>query len=197
MPMKSDRWIIQNAIENEMIRPFAQEQVKKVELPDGSVKNVISFGVSSYGYDMRLSDVFQVMRMGENQETRELDPKNIRPGLFQPVKVEDYLLIPPHGLVLGQTIEYFKIPRGILTICFGKSTYARCGVSVNVTPFEPEWEGFATLAISNMSPAPVRLYAGEGIAQLIFLEADEICQISYRDRKGKYQAQDKITTAKV
>ncbi len=197
MPIKSDRWIIENAIDKEMIRPFAQDQVKKVELSDGAFKNVISFGVSSYGYDMRLSHMFQVMRMGENQETRELDPKNIRPGLFQPVKVDEYLLIPPHGLVLGQTIEYFKIPRNILTICFGKSTYARCGVFVNVTPFEPEWEGYATLAISNMSPAPVRLYAGEGIAQLLFLESDEVCQISYGDRKGKYQAQKEITSAKV
>jgi len=197
MSIKSDRWIIQTALEQEMIRPFAQEQVKKMELADGQFKNVVSFGVSSYGYDMRLGDVFQVMRLGENQELRELDPKNVRPGLFQPVKVDEYLLIPPHGLVLGQTIEYFKIPRGILTICFGKSTYARCGVLVNVTPFEPEWEGFATLAISNMSPAPVRLYAGEGIAQIIFLESDEICQTSYRDRKGKYQTQEEITTAKV
>ncbi len=197
MAIKSDRWIIQNSIENEMIRPFAQDQVKLVEMPEGGMKNVISFGVSSYGYDMRLSNMFQVLRTGENDEPREIDPKNIRPGLFQPVKADDYLVIPAHGLVLGQTIEYFKIPRDILTICYGKSTYARCGVFVNVTPFEPEWEGFATLAITNMSPVPVRLYAGEGIAQLIFLDSDEVCQTSYRDRKGKYQAQAEITTAKV
>jgi dCTP deaminase len=194
MLIKLDRWIVEQS-ENGMIRPFSREQVKKIDLPQGTTRKVISYGVSSYGYDMRLSNMFRVMRMEEGMENKEIDPKNVRAGLFQPVRADDYLVIPPHGLVLGQTVEYFKIPRDILTICYGKSTYARCGVFINVTPFEPEWEGYATLAISNMSPAPVRLYAGEGIAQLLFLQSDEVCNVSYRDKDGKYQAQKEITTA--
>lgn len=178
-----------------MIRPFSRTQIKKVDLPQGASRKVISYGVSSYGYDMRIGNMFRVMRLEPGEETKEVDPKNIRPSLYQPVRADDYLVIPPHGMVLGQTVEYFKIPREILTICFGKSTYARCGVFVNVTPFEPEWEGYATLAISNMSPAPVRLYAGEGIAQLLFLQSDDVCAVSYRDKDGKYQAQQEITTA--
>lgn len=197
MPIKPDSWIIRQSEDNEMIRPFSRELVSQIDLPNGATRNVISYGASSYGYDIRLSNMFRVMRMGENQETREIDPKNVRPGLYQPVRADDYVVIQPHGTILGQTLEYFKIPRGVLTICFGKSTYARCGVFVNVTPFEPEWEGFATLAISNLSSSPVRIYAGEGIAQLLFLESDEVCRTSYRDRKGKYQAQQEITTAKV
>ena len=177
-----------------MIKPFAQSQVKKLDLPSGGEKGVISFGVSSYGYDMRIGHKFQIL---QNQIETEVDPKNIDPALYKTVTVEDYLVLPPHTLALGQTIEYFKIPRDILTIAFGKSTYARVGVHVNITPFEPEWEGFATLAISNLSNAPVRIYAGEGIGQLIFLQADEVCAVSYSDRKGKYQAQKSITTAKV
>lgn len=195
MGIKSDKWIIQQAEETEMIRPFAREQVRQVELPQGGIRRVVSFGVSSYGYDIRLSNMFRVMRVPQDQDVKELDPKNIRPGVFQPVRADDYLVIPPHGLVLGQTMEYFKIPRDILTIGFGKSTYARCGIQVLIMPFEPEWEGYATLAISNLSPLPVRLYVGEGIAQLIFLEANEVCAVSYRDKNGKYQAQQEITTA--
>jgi len=125
-----------------------------------------------------------------------IDPKQPNDDLFTPVKAMS-LLVPPHGLVLARTVEYFKIPRNILTICVGKSTYARCGLMVNVTPFEPEWEGFATMALSNTAPLPVRVYANEGIAQLIFLESDEICAVSYADKRGKYQAQKKITPAKV
>lgn len=168
-----------------MIKPFSRDQVKK---------GVISYGTSSYGYDMRIGHTFQVLK---SSSTQEVDPKNIDPQLYESVTVEDFLVLPPHTLALGQTIEYFKIPRDILTIAFGKSTYARVGVLVNITPFEPEWEGFATLAISNLSNAPVRIYAGEGIGQLIFLQADEVCGISYADRKGKYQAQKSITTAKI
>ena len=194
MSIKSDRWIIDQSEKNEMIRPFARDQVKRTELPHGGSRNVISFGVSSYGYDMRVSNIFRVFKPGD---TKEVDPKNVKPGLYQTIRADDYLLLPPFGLALGQTVEYFKIPRGILTICFGKSTYARCGVFVNVTPFEPEWEGFATLAISNMSPAPVRIYSGEGIAQLLFLQSDQVCSISYKDRMGKYQAQLEPTAAKV
>ncbi len=194
MPVKSDNWIIENAEAQEMIRPFAREQVKQIELPQGTLRRLISFGVSSYGYDMRLGNMFRVLK---TDSKFELDPKNIKPGLFQTVRADDFLTLQPHGLVLAQTMEYFKIPRDILTICFGKSTYARCGVLVNVTPFEPEWEGHATIAISNLTPLPVKLYAGEGIAQLIFLQSDDVCAVSYRDKNGKYQAQLEPTEAKI
>jgi dCTP deaminase len=194
MPVKSDKWIIENAEAREMIRPFAREQVKQVTLPQGTLRRLVSFGVSSYGYDMRLGNMFRVLK---TDSQLEIDPKNIKPGLFQTIRADDYITLAPHGLVLAQTMEYFKIPRDILTICFGKSTYARCGVFVNVTPFEPEWEGFPTIAISNLTPLPVKLYSGEGIAQLIFLEASEVCSVSYRDKDGKYQGQAEITTAKI
>ncbi len=194
MPVKSDKWIIEQAEKNDMISPFASEQVKEMELPQGALRRLISFGVSSYGYDMRLGNSFRVMK----PESRiEIDPKNIKPGLFQTVRADDYIILPPHGLVLAQTIEYFKIPRDILTICYGKSTYARCGVFINVTPFEPEWEGHPTISISNLTPLPVRLYAGEGIAQLVFLQSDDVCAVSYRDKNGKYQAQLEPTAAKI
>ena len=194
MPVKSDQWLIEQSELREMIRPFSREQVKKIELPQGGYRRLISFGVSSYGYDMRLGNMFRVLR---NDQKGEIDPKNIKAALFQTIRADDFLLLPPHGLVLAQTLEYFKIPRDILTICFGKSTYARCGVLVNVTPFEPEWEGHATVSISNLTPYPVKLYAGEGIAQLIFLQADKVCAVSYRDKNGKYQAQLEPTAAKV
>ncbi len=194
MAIQSDKWIIEQCESAHMIRPFSREQVRMVEHSDGLTKGVLSFGVSSYGYDMRLGHHFRVLRINHQSV---MDPKNIDPDLFETFDADDYLILPPHGLALGQTIEYFKIPRDILTICIGKSTYARCGVFVNVTPFEPEWEGFATIAISNLGPTPVRLYAGEGIAQLIFLQADEVCAVSYQDKKGKYQTQTAITTAKV
>ncbi len=193
MPVKSDKWIIEQS-EKGMINPFAREQVKQITLPDGTTKKMISAGVSSYGYDMRLSNIFSVLKTDAGLE---IDPKNIKAGLFEPVKTDGSLVLPPHGLVLAQTMEYFKIPRDILTICFGKSTYARCGVFVNVTPFEPEWEGHATIAISNLTPLPVRLHAGEGIAQLLFLQSDEVCAVSYRDKNGKYQAQLEPTAAKI
>lgn len=193
MPVKSDSWIIKNGEEG-MIAPFTRGQVKKVEFPNGSSKNVLSFGVSSYGYDMRLGTKFRLLKPNENGV---IDPKNIDQNLYEDFETTESFLLPAHGLVLAQTAEYFKIPREILTICFGKSTYARCGIFVNVTPFEPEWEGFATISLSNLTALPVRIYAGEGVAQLIFLESDQVCDVSYRDKKGKYQAQTDITTAKV
>ena len=177
-----------------MIRPFSRNQVKQVDLPGGNLRRVVSYGVSSYGYDMRLGNIFKVLKQ---EPAKEIDPKNINAGYYQTVRADDFIVVPPQGLVLGTTLEYFRIPRDILTICFGKSTYARCGLFVNVTPFEPEWEGYATLAISNLGPHPVRLYAGEGIAQLLFLQADDVCLTSYQDKQGKYQAQKEITAAKV
>jgi dCTP deaminase len=193
MSVKPDTWIIEQSEKNGLIEPFEKSQVKKIEA-NGSSKGVISFGTSSYGYDMRIGSTFQVLK---SEAGVEVDPKNIHPGLYETVEVKDHLVLPPHTLALGQTVEYFRIPRDILTIAYGKSTYARVGVLVNITPFEPEWEGFATLGISNISNAPVRIYANEGIGQLIFLEASEVCAVSYGDRKGKYQAQKTITTAKI
>jgi len=171
------------ARKHDMIRPFSPRQIRKG----------ISYGLSSYGYDFRVARDFQVFT-GLN--TTEIDPKKTDGGAFTTVKGKS-ILIPPHSFALARTVEYFRIPRNILTICVGKSTYARCGLIVNVTPFEPEWEGYATIELSNTSPLPVRVYADEGIAQLIFLEADEVCEVSYADKKGKYQAQKMITPAKI
>ncbi len=182
MAAKSDRWITDTARLNDMIKPFESEQVR-----DG-----ISYGVSSYGYDISLTDEFKIFR-GHSQA--EIDPKADNSALFEDVK-SDSILIPANSYALAKTREYFKIPRDIITICFGKSTYARSGIIVNVTPFEPEWEGFATISLANTAPVPVRVYANEGIAQLIFLEAAEVCQVSYRDKKGKYQRQTEITLSK-
>jgi dCTP deaminase len=194
MPVKSDTWIIEKCEQAKMIAPFERTSVKKIEWPDGRTERALSFGASSYGYDMRLGTQFRRLTP---QAGRAIDPKKMDESLLVPFETDQPFELTPHGLVLAQTLEYFKIPRDILTICFGKSTYARCGVFVNVTPFEPEWEGFATIAISNLTAAPVRLYPKEGIAQLIFLEASEVCAVSYRDKDGKYQAQKGITTAKV
>lgn len=194
MPIKSDNWIVEQCENHDMIRPFSRDQIRQVDVEPNITRKVISFGVSSYGYDIRMSNMFRVLKPSEKME---LDPKNVKPGQFQTVRADDYLLLPPHGLALAQTLEYFKIPRDILTICFGKSTYARSGIFVNVTPFEPEWEGHATIAISNLTACPVRLYAGEGIAQLLFLQSDDVCRTSYRDKNGKYQATLEPTAAKV
>lgn len=194
MPVKNDKWIIEQAEKHEMIRPFAPEQVKQADLPQGGRRRLISYGSSSYGYDIRLGNAFSVLKP---ESGLEIDPKNIKPGLFQSIHAEGFLTVPPHGFVLAQTLEYFKIPRDILTICFGKSTYARCGLLVNVTPFEPEWEGHATIALSNLTALPVRIYSGEGIAQLIFLQSDDVCAVSYRDKNGKYQTQLEPTAAKI
>ena len=182
MPVKPDKWIIKMAKEKAMITPFAEAQVRK---------NVISFGVGSYGYDFRIADEFQLPK-----KLPLLDPKNILPGMFGTRKAA-YCIIPPGSFILGRSVEYFKIPREIVTVCSGKSTYARVGVIVNVTPFEPEWEGYATLSIVNAGNSPVKIYANEGIGQLIFLEATDLCDISYADKKGKYQAQSSITHAKL
>jgi dCTP deaminase len=183
MALKSDTWIRKMARTRDMIRPFSSRQIRKG----------ISYGLSSYGYDFRVADEFQIFT-GLN--CAEIDPKKLDHGSFTTIS-DNSVLIPPHSFALGRTVEYFKIPRNILTICVGKSTYARCGLIVNVTPFEPEWEGYATIELSNTSPLPVRVYANEGIAQLIFFEADEVCKVSYADKKGKYQAQKKITLAKI
>jgi dCTP deaminase len=167
-----------------MIDPFEPGQVRAGK---------ISYGTSSYGYDIRLSNEFKIMKKGVGV----LDPKQSQDNLFDAVTVNDYIEIPPNSVVLGKTIEYFRIPRDIVTVAFGKSTYARCGIFVNITPFEPEWEGYVTLSIANTTSVPVRVYANEGIAQVLFLGVNEICEVSYADRKGKYQAQKTITSAKI
>lgn len=180
MPIKSDKWIRQMALKKEMIKPFSAGRIKRGK---------ISYGLSSYGYDIRVANEFKVFT---NVNTTIVDPKKFDPRSLVDVK-GDFCIIPPNSFVLARTVEYFKIPRNILTICLGKSTYARCGIIVNVTPFEPEWEGYATLEISNTTLLPAKIYANEGIAQIIFLESDEECETSYKDKKGKYQAQKKIT----
>ncbi|RKX28988.1 MAG: dCTP deaminase [Candidatus Zixiibacteriota bacterium] len=183
MAVKSDGWIIERARSEHMIEPFSEDQVR----------TGISFGVSCYGYDFRLSDEFKVpMTKGLS----ELDPKVDNSDFFTAVTAES-VLIPANSFILGKSLEYFRIPRSVITICTGKSTYARCGIVVNVTPFEPEWEGYATLSLANASPIPVRIYANEGIAQLLFLEAAEDCIKSYKDKSGKYQNQQKITLPKL
>lgn len=181
--IKNDRWIKRTALEHKMIEPFEERQVKE---------GTISYGLSSYGYDLRLSDEFKIL----SETTSIVDPKNLGPESFKNIK-GNICTIPPNSFVLGRSIEYFRIPRKVLTICVGKSTYARCGIITNITPFEPEWEGYVTLGISNTSPFPARIYANEGIAQVIFFECDEECAISYADRKGKYQSQKDITLPKI
>jgi len=183
MGLKPDHWTRKMALEQRMIEPYADSQVRN---------GVISYGVSSYGYDIRVADEFKIFR---GQEAGFIDPKNFDIRLMADFKGE-VCLIPPNSFVLARTVEYFRIPRGVLTICLGKSTYARCGVIVNVTPFEPEWEGFATLEISNTAPLPAKIYANEGIAQVLFFEADEPCSVSYADKKGKYQGQQTIVLPK-
>jgi dCTP deaminase len=184
MSIKSDRWIRRMAREQRMIEPFSEKQVRE---------GVISFGVSSYGYDIRVTDEFKIFT---NINTTIVDPKRFDEHSFVSFK-GDVCIIPPNSFALARTLEYFRIPRNVLTVCVGKSTYARCGIIVNVTPFEPEWEGTATLEISNTTPLPARIYANEGIAQVVFFEADEVCEISYADKKGKYQAQREITLPRI
>ena len=183
MGLKPDHWIRKMALEHGMIEPFVDRQVRE---------GVISYGVSSYGYDMRVADDFKIFT---NVHSAIVDPKNFSPDSFVDYK-GDVCVIPPNSFVLAKSIEYFRIPRSVLTVCLGKSSYARCGLIVNVTPFEPEWEGYATLEISNTTPLPAKIYANEGIAQIIFLGADEICRVSYKDKKGKYQGQKSITLPK-
>jgi dCTP deaminase len=182
--IKSDRWIRRMAVEHRMIEPFSDKQVR-----DG----VISYGVSSYGYDVRIADEFKIFT---NINSTVIDPKKFDPRSFVDVK-GDVCIIPPNSFALARTVEYFRIPRTVLTICVGKSTYARCGIIVNVTPFEPEWEGIVTLEVSNTTPLPAKIYANEGIAQVLFFEGDEPCEVSYADKKGKYQAQQTLTLPKL
>lgn len=170
--------------EKGMIKPFNKEQVKK---------GVISYGVSSYGYDMRIAGEFKVFT---SANSTVVDPKSFNKNSFIDFK-GDVCIVPPNSFVLGRSVEYFKIPREVLVICLGKSTYARCGIVINVTPLEPEWEGYVTIEISNTSPLPAKIYANEGIAQLIFIQGSGVCEKSYADKKGKYQAQKKITLAKI
>jgi dCTP deaminase len=182
--VKNDRWIKKMVVEHNMISPFEVEQVKEGK---------ISFGTSSYGYDVRLSSEFMIMKKKGNVI---IDPKLID-GLFKRVIVKDYIEIPQNSVILGKTVEYLKIPRYIIAIAFGKSTYARCGILVNITPFEPEWKGHITVSIANTTSIPAKVYVNEGIAQVLFLEASEVCEVSYADRSGKYQAQENITFAKI
>jgi len=177
--IKSDRWIRRMAGEKGMIKPFEDRQVRK---------GGISYGLSSYGYDIRIADEFKIFT---NINTTIVDPKSFDPRSFVDYQGE-VAVIPPNSFALGRSVEYFKIPRNVLTICVGKSTYARCGIITNVTPFEPEWEGYVTLEISNTTPLPAKIYANEGIAQVLFFESDEICETSYADRQGKYQGQQGI-----
>jgi dCTP deaminase len=193
MGLKPDRWIKKMAIEHGIIEPFVEEQVRQVYTENGGYRQVISFGVSSYGYDMRIADEFKIFT---NTYSAIVDPKKMVNESYVDFK-GDVCIIPPNSFVLGRSVEYFRIPREVLTICLGKSTYARCGLIVNVTPFEPEWQGYVTLEISNTTPLPARIYANEGIAQVLFFEADEVCERSYADRKGKYQAQKDIVLPKV
>ncbi len=184
MGLKSDTWIRRMAREEGMIDPFEEAQVS-----DG----VISYGLSSYGYDLRVADEYRIFT---NVHTTTVDPKRWDDRSFVEHR-GDVCTIPPNSFALALTVEQLRIPRGVLTICVGKSTYARCGIIVNVTPFEPEWVGRATLEISNTTPLPARIYSGEGIAQVLFFEADDVCEVSYADRKGKYQGQRRVAPPKV
>lgn len=184
MGLKPDHWIRKMALEHGMIEPFVERQVR-----DGA----ISYGVSSYGYDMRVANQFKIFT---NVYSAIVDPKDFSPTSFVDVET-DVCIVPPNSFALARSVEYFRIPRNVLTLCVGKSTYARTGIITNVTPFEPGWEGFVTLEISNTTPLPAKIYANEGIAQVIFFEGDEPCEVSYADRKGKYQGQTGVTPPKL
>ena len=184
MAIKSDGWIRRMATERQMIQPFEQAQVRQ---------GVISYGLSSYGYDIRVADEFKVFT---NINNTVIDPKAFDPRSFVDIKAS-VCIVPPNSFALARTVEYFRIPRNVLTVCLGKSTYARCGIIVNVTPFEPEWEGTATLEISNTTPLPAKIYANEGIAQVLFFESDEICEVSYADKAGKYLKQLEVTLPRI
>jgi len=184
MGLKPDLWIERMVKKYRMIEPFEPKLV---------TKGVISYGLSSYGYDIRVADEYKIFT---NVYAASVDPKNFDPRSFVDFKGET-CIIPPNSFCLARTVEYFRIPRGVMGICLGKSTYARCGIVVNITPLEPEWEGHLTIEISNTTPLPAKIYSGEGIAQVIFFEADELCRVSYADRKGKYQAQRGVTPPKI
>jgi dCTP deaminase len=184
MSIKPDRWIRKMALEYGMIEPFVEEQVSE---------GVVSYGLSSYGYDVRIADEFKIFT---NLNSTVVDPKD-----FDPRSLVDFkgkvCIIPPNSFALGRTVEYFRIPRNVMTICVGKSTYARCGIITNVTPLEPGWEGHVTLEISNTTPLPAKIYAFEGIAQILFFESDEECERSYADKRGKYQYQKGVTLPRI
>lgn len=185
MGLKADRWIREMAIKHGMIEPFVEANVGKGE--------AVSFGLSSYGYDLRVADEFKIFH---NALQQVIDPKRLDSGSFIDFK-GDVAIIPPNSFALARSVEYFRIPDNVLAICVGKSTYARCGIITNVTPFEPGWEGYVTLEISNTTPLPAKIYAGEGLCQVLFFEGDEPCEVSYADKKGKYQGQVGITLPKV
>ncbi|MEZ5315759.1 MAG: dCTP deaminase [Chlamydiales bacterium] len=185
MSVKEDQWIRKMAIEKKMIEPYVEKLIRF----DPHGEKIVSYGQSSYGYDIRLSDEFKVFT---NVYNSIVDPKNFTEDAFIDIQTQA-CIIPPNSFALARSMEYFRIPRNILTICLGKSTYARCGIIVNVTPFEPEWEGHVTIEISNTTPLPAKVYANEGIAQVIFFEAKNICTVSYAERGGKYQKQTGIT----
>ncbi|MFQ5936373.1 MAG: dCTP deaminase [Acidiferrobacterales bacterium] len=187
MTIKSDKWIRRMAEDHGMIEPFERHQIKRA-----GDRRVVSFGTSSYGYDIRCSNEFKIFT---NIKAAVVDPKNFDDSSFVDFGGE-VCIIPPNSFALARTVEYFRIPRNVLTICLGKSTYARCGIIVNVTPFEPEWEGYATLEFSNTTPLPAKIYANEGVAQVIFFQADEECDTSYKDREGKYMGQTGVTLPK-
>jgi len=187
MSVKSDRWIRRMAEEQGMIEPFEPGQIKTK-----GEERLISYGTSSYGYDVRCSDEFKIFT---NVHSATVDPKNFDEKSFVDIKA-DSCIIPPNSFALARTVEFFRIPRNVLTICLGKSTYARCGIIVNVTPLEPEWEGHVTLEFSNTTTLPAKIYANEGVAQVIFIESDEVCETSYKDRAGKYQGQKGVTLPK-
>jgi len=184
MSVKNDRWIERMAREHEMINPFAESQVRE---------GAISFGLSSYGYDLRVADEFKIFT---NVNSTIVDPKHFDERSFVEFR-GPVCIIPPNSFALARSVEYFKIPRNVLTVCVGKSTYARCGIIVNVTPLEHEWEGYVTLEISNTTPLPARVYSNEGLCQIVFFESDEVCRTSYKDKKGKYQAQKGIVLPRI
>jgi dCTP deaminase len=185
MGLKPDHWIRQMALEHGMIEPFVEKQMRE---------GVMSWGLSSYGYDIRVADEFKIFT--PNPYNTVVDPKHLDERSLIPFQGE-VCIIPPNSFALARTVEYFRIPRNVLTITVGKSSYARCGIITNVTPFEPEWEGYVTLEISNTTPLPAKIYANEGIAQVVFFTGDETCEVSYADRKGKYNKQTGITLPRV
>ncbi len=187
MSIQADKWIKKMAKEHKMIEPFCDKQIRNI-----ADNKVISYGVSSYGYDVRCANEFKIFT---NINTSIVDPKNFSTNNFVSIN-SDVCIIPPNSFVLARTVEYFRIPRSVLVVCLGKSTYARCGIIVNVTPLEPQWEGHVTLEFSNTTPLPAKIYANEGVAQMLFFKAEADCQISYKDRNGKYQGQTGVSLPK-
>ena len=187
MSIKSDKWIIDQSENHQLISPFEATQIREL-----NGEKIVSYGVSSYGYDVRCSNEFKIFT---NTHSATVDPKEFDPKSFVDVTADE-CIIPPNSFALARTVEYFKIPRSVLTLCLGKSTYARCGIIVNVTPLEPEWEGHVTLEFSNTTNLPAKIYANEGVAQMIFFESDQVCKTSYKDRGGKYQGQTGVTLPK-